>query len=404
MHLNSNLDNRFFNPPRAAKVGLAILAVFAQCLGTKAASEFTESQLTALVRDPSLHISAKSARVLGTGPSVTVLADEEAKTADQNLKIDAMFLSKTLIEAAPGQISSVKIIFSQSGNEGRFISIESKEIQDFGSGKLTPEKLMASLRFTAVAPEKAPDVLQGPQYERRLLVWGRIDKLRSQGTGVGPYENIFHQIEGFAKANDIKQMDDKIGYIEAKLSEQEEQVKQARRTQLGKGVPASSIAHQAPTSAERGSSVDSIAPILLVPPDADNIRRAFRDQAEGLISQIQTKNPQVAERLRALRGEIHKKFAEGQDGPAFVLISQFGMLVHTETGSNPFSPGNLGQNNGPGGPHHGSGYIPPSRMGLDGQGGGPDGGGPGGGPGGGGPGGGPGGGGPGGGPGGCPPP
>jgi hypothetical protein len=335
MHIDLTAKNRIVT--RAPQMALTILVTLGQCLSVSAASELTASQLTALVRDPSLHISAKSATVVGTGPSVTVLAEEEAKVGDQNLKIDAMFLSKTLIEAAPGQISTVKIVFSQSGSEGRYISIENKEIQDFGSGKLTPEKLMASLRFTSVESERAPDVMPGPQYERRLLVWRRLEKLRAQGTGVGPYENIFRQIEALAKAND-SHVAEKVDYLEAKLSEQEEQIKQARSSAMGRGVPQSSMAHQSAAS-EPGNTVDGMPSILFVPPDADKVKRAYLQQSQSLISQIDSKDHFSAEKLRALRSEIDKRFSAGQDGAAFALISQFGILVHTKLGHNPFAPG-----------------------------------------------------------------
>jgi hypothetical protein len=279
-----------------------------------------------------------------------------------------------LIEAAPGQISRVKIVFSQSESEGRYISIENKEIQDFSSGKLTPEKLMASLRFTSVESERAPDVLPaGPQYERRLLVWRRIEKLRAQGTGVEPYENIFRQIEALAKAND-SHVAEKVDYLEAKLAEQEEQVKQARRSAMGKGVPQSSMAQQSAAS-EPGSRVDGMPSILFVPPDADKIKRTYLQQSQSLISQIEGKDHFSAEKLRALQSEIDKRFSAGQDGAAFALISQFGILVHSKLGNNPFAPG---------------GYQPQANAGQSqklwgqqqetGPGGGPGGGGPGPGP------------------------
>ena len=80
-----------------AFTGLRTAAAILATLGTSlssGAAELTASQLTDLARDPSLHISAKSCTVVGTGPSITVLAEEAGKTADQNLKIDALFLSK----------------------------------------------------------------------------------------------------------------------------------------------------------------------------------------------------------------------------------------------------------------------------------------------------------------------
>jgi len=120
------------------------------------AANLTTSQLNSILKDPSVKVSATSNIVMGTGPTVTVLTEEDAKTSEQDLKIDALFLSKALMEAAPGQIEKVKILFSQSGREGRFIIIDNKEIQDFGHGKISPEKMLATMRFADVEPERAP--------------------------------------------------------------------------------------------------------------------------------------------------------------------------------------------------------------------------------------------------------
>src|ERR1700733_4677394 len=93
----------------------------------------TAPQLSALLKDSNIKISATSTTVVGTGPAVTVVAEEDPKSADQDLKIDAIFLSKALIEAAPSQISTVKVLFSQIGKPGRYISIGKDQISEYGS-------------------------------------------------------------------------------------------------------------------------------------------------------------------------------------------------------------------------------------------------------------------------------
>jgi hypothetical protein len=121
--------------------------------------------------------------------------------------------------------------------------------------------------------------------------------------------------------------------------------------------------------------VDGMPSILFVPPDADKIKRTYLQQSQSLISQIEGKDHFSAEKLRALQSEIDKRFSAGQDGAAFALISQFGILVHSKLGNNPFAPG---------------GYQPQANAGQSqklwgqqqetGPGGGPGGGGPGPGP------------------------
>lgn len=281
------------------RVLLASMLILPMVSSTALAANLTTSQLNSILKDPSVKVSATNSMVMGTGPVVTVLTEEDAKNSEQDLKIDALFLSKALMEAAPGQIEKVKILFSQSGREGRYIIIDNKEIQDFGHGKISPEKMLASMRFADVEPERAPDVVPGAEFERRLLVWNRIKKLRQQGTGVGPFENIFREIETAAKAGDANKVTDKVAYLESKLHDQEEQVKQAKKSAQGRGVPAiASRASTAPASSAPPNSVETAARgNSYIPPDAERIKRIYHQDIETWIRSVSSKNSSQGEKI-----------------------------------------------------------------------------------------------------------
>jgi hypothetical protein len=347
------------------------------------AANLTASQLNTILKDAGIKVSATSTIVMGSGPLVTILTEEDAKTADQDLKIDALFLSKALMEAAPAQIEKVKVLFSQSGHDGRYIIVDNREIQDFGHGKISPEKMLLSMHFSDVEPERAPDVVPGDQFERRLLVWNRIKRLRQQGTGVSPFENIFKEIETAAKANDSAKVGEKVAYLESKLSDQEEQVKQAKKSAQGRGVPSiashvSSVPQGAGNQANAGGAKGS----GYVPPDAERIKRIYDQGSENWVRTVESKNSSQGLTLRKMKRSVDEKFAAKQDAAAFEELGSMLTIIKQDLGYDPFRPdqeqgGGRGANNsGPnGGGPNGGGPM----------GGGPNGGGPGGGPNGGGP-------------------
>ena len=80
------------------------------------ALKLTAGQLSALLKDPSIKVSATSTVVSGTGPAVTVLADEKDKATDQDLKIDAVFLSKALVDRRRADRDGKNPVFQPARN------------------------------------------------------------------------------------------------------------------------------------------------------------------------------------------------------------------------------------------------------------------------------------------------
>jgi hypothetical protein len=354
-------------------------SVFAQATGGK--SNLSNAQLTALVRDPSVGSRALSVTVVGSGPLVTVLAEEREAAQDKDLKIDAMFLSRTLIEGAPGQIDKVKVLFSQTGKPARHITISRGEINDFSAGRISAATLLQSLTLVAVHAENMPEITDGPEVERRLLAWKRIDKLRAQGTGVSPFEAIFKEIQGLAKANDAEKVSQRLTYLESKLTGQEEQVKQAKDSLRGRGVPAVKTASTAGAGAGAGAATPSghsgapaqSAASGYIPPEADHLRSTFNAQSSEIISQVTRKNSTEGFKLRDLKAEIEKAFASHQDAKAFEMLHNFDLMATKILGTSAFGPGGQGgQGGGMGGGMNPGGGPPGGGP----PGGGPPGGGP----------------------------
>lgn len=376
----------------AMSVAIGSFVAFSACLSPAFAevasgkSNFSNAQLTALVRDPSVGARAMSVTVVGTGPLVTVLAEEREVAQDKDLKIDSMFLARTLIEGAPGQIEKVKVLFSQTGKPARHVTISRAEINDFSAGRISAATLLQSLALVSVQADNMPEINDGPEVERRLLAWKRIDKLRAQGTGVSPFEAIFKEIQGLAKANDAEKVSQKLTYLESKLTGQEEQVKQAKDSLRGRGVPAIKTASSAGAGAGSGAGASTTghgsppaqsAASGYIPPEAAHLKATFNAQSNEIISQVTRKNSSEGYRLRDLKTEIEKAFSSHQDAKAFELMHSFDLAATKVLGSSAFGPGGQGGGMGPQGGGGGMGPQGGGGMGPQGGGGmGPGGGGP----------------------------
>jgi len=252
---------------------MALLAVLAisqpgQCQNSP---RLTASQLTALVRSSDSRVTATNVSVVGTGPSVTVLAEKSASASDRDLKIDSIFLAKALIEGSSGQVDKVKVLFSQADKPGRFVLVDKKVVDDYAGGKMTPEQLLSSITLTPLEQEKAPDVAEGPLMERRLLIWRRIERLRSQGTGVATFQQLFQKVEKGLNTESPEAMIQNLSFIETKLSEQEGLLKQAKR--LTRGIPR--------TESKGGASTTS-QPVASTPlPPPQNQQQPPHNQGGG---------------------------------------------------------------------------------------------------------------------------
>ncbi|MCW5823837.1 MAG: hypothetical protein KIT34_13610 [Cyanobacteria bacterium TGS_CYA1] len=198
------------------------------------------ASLTDIIRNANILKYDKSPKVTISGAQITTSVDPmgpPGKTSDQDLKIDALLLAKSLYDAAPQELNSCKIIFSNGGKDARYTIISRQKVSEYSSGSVNAQELLGSLALTLVVQESQPEVVEGPFYERRILVWERIENLRKQGTGVKPFEHLYTEVESSIKANDDqKTIFNKLTSLEEKLSGQETQIAQAKKVAQGKGI------------------------------------------------------------------------------------------------------------------------------------------------------------------------
>ena len=75
-----------------------------------------------------------------------------------------------------------------------------------------------------------------------------------------------------------------------------------------------------------------------LPPNADGVKKAYLEQADSAIRQVEGRSQESADKLRSYKTQIDKSFADNQKPKAFYLIKQFQELVQKETGLDMFAP------------------------------------------------------------------
>lgn len=326
-------------------------------------------QLTDILSAANVARSSTGIKAINAGSAVTILAQTKPGATDRGLKVDGVFIAKTLFGLADAGVQRVKVIFSESGKPGRYVAIGKAEIDAYGAGKITADQLLLRVRLVSVNDEPVtPNLASGPQYERRLLVWQRIDALKKRGTGVKPFETLFSEVETAITAGDTSKVSEKLAYLEEKVQAQEEQVKLAKQAASGRGMRGYQSAaaggghgQGVPLPSMSGSAGAEPA----IPGNSEWIRQQFNEQAGGV---LQKASGSSASTLRQLKTAIDQAFSSNKKGSAFQMIHQFQVEAMRATGIDimmPQMPGG-GPPGGGGGPMGGGG--PP--------GGGPPGGGP----------------------------
>jgi hypothetical protein len=115
-------------------------------LAAEVKQTMSAAELTDVIRQPNVGANATDLRVIGAGPDVTVMAQSEESSGERDLKIDAIFLAKALFQNAAGQINKVKVLFSQTGHNGRYVTITEKQIADFYRWRLRKHQMWCRVR------------------------------------------------------------------------------------------------------------------------------------------------------------------------------------------------------------------------------------------------------------------
>jgi hypothetical protein len=164
--------------PKISKLSLALtFALLSGCLAPSfAAITLTDADITAALEkakifDTSIRINARI-----NSDEVLVSTYKNPKAADQDCKIDAVLVAKTIMDLAPGEVPRVTVYFYNASTLSSYkeVSVTAGDVKAFGSGSLSKDELLSSIKVkegTISDPKKRVDEhMQEAVSQRRARV------------------------------------------------------------------------------------------------------------------------------------------------------------------------------------------------------------------------------------------
>lgn len=222
---------------------LASICVF--CPPSQAGDEATDQAVVDLIRHANLVNASYKLTASISNDEALITTQKKPKETDAECKIQAVLIAKTAFEAIPGNIQRVKVLFlDYAADASSSVQVSRAEVKLFGSGAMSEKDLLSSIIITNSGASTSASsgntaVQAGPAQTDRLLLLGRIENLKKQGTNVSAFMSYFNQIEEAAKSGDEKSVNEKVAYLRDHVSEQEKMVKQAHA--VSSGVHSSAI-------------------------------------------------------------------------------------------------------------------------------------------------------------------
>ena len=217
-----------------------------------AADDATNVALVDLIRHSNIVNPSYKLQAAVAGGEALITTQCKPKSTESDRKIEAVLIAKTAFESLSDNVQRVKLLLlDYDANDCNSITVKRAEVKLFGSGGLSQKELLDSLEVTKTSNAVASagsSVVDGPEQGARMLVLGRIEKLKSQGANVSGYMAFFKQIEDAAKAGDAENVTTKCAYLGEKLTDQEGTIKQIRtRTATATTKTVASAATSVPT-------------------------------------------------------------------------------------------------------------------------------------------------------------
>jgi len=167
-----------------------------------------------------------------------VLTERKEKETDEDVKIDAVLIARGIITGFPDDISRVRVTFQNAGTDkAAQIDVTAGDVKAYGSGAMDAKSLLNSLDLnevdyastTAASGNSGLTVAAGPLVDKRLLLLSRIEALKSKGTSVKPFMDLFSNIETEAPKASEEQIGKDVSYLAEKLTEQEDLYKESKK-------------------------------------------------------------------------------------------------------------------------------------------------------------------------------
>lgn len=310
----------------------------------------TPSNLVDLVRQAKVVNPDYPLHVLVSGNFATVMTRRHPKAKDEDLKIDAVLITKSILDAYGYCLDGVRVLYrDEDGSNGKRIAVAEADIKNYAAGTMEPQRFLDSLKMVSIDGELDNDprhgnkagaavselsVSPGPFEDQRLLLLDRINTLRKRGTGVAPYERLFLSMDQSAKNQATEEVRKQVKALAERLSEQEQLCRQAELVSRGKGVQGttSTASASSPNEARikeslKAAGIDGHRMVDKVCEDLNYMQKMGIDvnclKAElKLAEQSMDKDPAAG--MKALRQLKEKMYAAAQNaGPRHVPTGQY---------------------------------------------------------------------------------
>jgi hypothetical protein len=224
-------------------IGLS-LGVWAQCrlaMGIESKA-IDPNEAVDKIREAKIINPKCSVAVSVTGKEeATVLIQRDPRASDEDCKIDAILVSRTLMDRYPSQLMRVKSVFAVGGGGTGQATVTAGDIRAFKSGQLDKKALLESIELVKVNPlpplaagslanrEPLPAVVGGPFETQRQRILQHINTLAALGVNTKSFRDQFDEIEKTMVTSELRETGKKLSSLNNELAEQDDLTRQARR-------------------------------------------------------------------------------------------------------------------------------------------------------------------------------
>ena len=236
------------------------------------AEEIPNQALADLITQQKILPSGQSVKAVVDQFQATVTTELRAKDSDDATKLRAVLIAKCVFDSQPASVQKAVIVFlDYATNAVDTVTIKRAEVTAFGEGKLDEKALLATIDFDKKGVEKEQSaVVKGDMQAQREMLLDRITRMKSKGTNVSAFMNIFSEIETLAQSDDKSKLKERIEYLSEKVSEQESALKAAQIRQRSSNTSS----HVATSASANSSSASGLTPDLARALDDANMPQA----------------------------------------------------------------------------------------------------------------------------------
>jgi hypothetical protein len=230
------------SPQQKTIMSLTILLLLASASPMLAADQpSSTTELQEILRTAKIVDANAPLRIFLREQEVFISTQRNPKASDDDCKIDAVLMAKTIMDACPTQILRVKVLFNNyHDNKASRVVITKGEIKSFGAREIDQKTLLNSLDYSTITAQSewldagaaSYAVSPGVFPERRRLLLGHIKILEKRGTNIKSFQTLFNQIEDSVRKKEDRQAIQKmIIDLASKLKEEDKLIYQASEVQ-----------------------------------------------------------------------------------------------------------------------------------------------------------------------------